>query len=393
MTTKPTPLVFSEPGLASRAEAAEARILEYKASEGHMREELRAAEAKVEELESRLELVRAQRDTEASTKNARIESLDRERRDNGDRALALEVSATDLEQECQRLRGQLDAVLKRERVFLFAVKACEDLVAAWWKTSQRGDMVIREAGILQDCAKALRNALGPSAGPVQPPPVPQVVRVDGPVQTSPFRQVAEASAWPSAGDVVTYYHKNSSPSVGSTREETTNENVLAEDFARAFACCGGNDETPQGHCADCPEHPSCAECGNEVCECSPSPAQGEREKPSVSRDFAKGDTVEIIDFSERHNSKGEVTDVYQSIVSVLCGDGQVRGFDRSEIAFLESRPPSPAEREKLAGTPLTVETMAKVVAKALCRCDATDDSYYALRFLYDELERAAKEQK
>lgn len=96
-----------------------------------------AAEAKVEELESRLELVRAQRDTETSTKNARIGSLDRERRDNGGRALALETKVEELrasyiasesryaaeviarfaaEQEVKELQAELDSAIDEERI-------------------------------------------------------------------------------------------------------------------------------------------------------------------------------------------------------------------------------------------------------------------------------------
>jgi hypothetical protein len=43
-----------------------------------------------------------------------------------------------------------------------------------------------------------------------------------------------------------------------------NENVLADDFVRAFSCCGGNDSMPQEHTMDCltrgPAR-SCSSCG------------------------------------------------------------------------------------------------------------------------------------
>lgn len=66
-------------------------------------------------------------------------------------------------------------------------------------------------------------------------------------------------------------------------------------------------------------------------------------KPAERPEFLPGDTVEIIDFSERHNSKGQVTSVMPGGIAVLCADGQERRFDVSEIVRAEpASPPSPA---------------------------------------------------
>lgn len=211
----------------------------------------------------------------------------------------LRASRDELRRKCEAAEAQLTALQQEHEHALSDVRSL--LNARGDLEGQRDALKARVAELEAELRIAWEDEPSPEAGRVQ---------------TSPFPQVARATAF---------------------RYETINENVLADDFARAFACCGSNGETPPQHCADCPEHPGCPGCGNAVCECN-APPQPERTTAWVP---TVGDSVEIIDFSEQHNSHGEVVAVGREYHSVMCTDGRVRRYSLSEITPTGAAPPQP----------------------------------------------------
>jgi hypothetical protein len=131
-----------------------------------------------------------------------------------------------------------------------------------------------------------------------------------------------------------------------------------------------------------------------------SMSPGDIEQPAgdaggEKRMFAVGDTVEIIDFSERHNSKGEVTDVYREVVSVLCGDGQVRGFDVSELMLvMPASPHVPSLAEPLSRGELVLAKVAAALKIAAREASKTEERPYqlanVLHTLADELAKVRR---